>query len=333
MFLQFYTGKFILVSNFISKGVNLSKQTILLKTKGDFANFKKQTIKIIIMLRCKMKIKSILMLALIFTLMFNSLGIQNTFSASEEKTYLIGINDAVNLDNFIEKNNLKDKKVKKIKGTSLIVSTLNQSDAMNLQSSPDTRFIEEDGSVELTSIGEIKEPPASKKKKDEETIPWGMKEIGVDLALNKNLDGKHIKIAVIDTGISNHPDLKISGGVSFVDGSTSYSDDNGHGTHVAGTVAALHNNIGVAGSGSNSDIFAVKVLNENGTGSISQVIQGIEWATENQMNIISMSLGTLENSRAFHEAILKAHNNGILIIAAAEQGYWGQHSFISGELS
>jgi hypothetical protein len=118
-----------------------------------------------------MKIKSILMLALIFTLMFNSLGIQNTFSASEEKTYLIGINDAVNLDNFIEKNNLKDKKVKKIKGTSLIVSTLNQSEVMKLQNSPDTNFIEEDGSVELTSIGEIKNPPASMKKKENEKSP------------------------------------------------------------------------------------------------------------------------------------------------------------------
>jgi subtilisin family serine protease/flagellar hook assembly protein FlgD len=267
-----------------------------------------------------MKIKSVLMFFLCFILLFNSIGINGAFSATEEKNYLIELKKEKNVEKFLEKKEVKNKKVKKLKSSkNLIVMQLKSNEVQEIQNLSEVEFIEEDSLVELTSKGEVdkNQPDVKNMKKNEENITWGMKEIGLDFALNKKFDGKKIKIAVIDTGISNHPDLKVSGGVTYVEGTTSFKDDNGHGTHVAGTIAALHNKIGVVGAASKSDIYAVKVLNKNGSGSISQVIQGIEWAIENQMNIISMSLGSTQYSRALHEVIIDANKNGILVIAAA----------------
>lgn len=257
-----------------------------------------------------MKIKSFFLITVIFLLLFNSLGLQSAFSATDEKKYIIGTKKEVDLKPFKEQHGLKNNKVKKVKNTNLFITTLKPNEFLELKKYSDIRFIEEDAPVELTSTGEVVDD-------HEETIPWGMKEIGVDQAIEHNQKGDDIKIAIIDTGINSHPDLNLAGGVSFVEDITSYDDDNGHGTHVAGTVAAINNNIGVVGSASKSDIYAVKVLNNNGTGTISQVIEGIEWSIDNNINIISMSLGSQENSQALHEIIKQAYNNGILIVAAA----------------
>jgi hypothetical protein len=266
-----------------------------------------------------MKIKIIFVLSIIFTMLFNSMGIHTAFSANEEKTYLIGLKKEVDINSFMDKKGINSKKVKKFENYNLFVSSLKLKEALELQNSSEVDYIEEDVSVEMTSIGKIDKTDSVVKnlKNDSQTMPWGMKAIGVNHSIDSKYEGKHIKIAIIDTGINNHPDLKITGGVSFVEEVSSYNDDNGHGTHVAGTVAALNNKTGVVGAASKSDIYAVKVLNKNGTGTISQVIEGIQWSIDNKINIISMSLGSQENSRALHEVIQEANHKGILVIAAA----------------
>jgi hypothetical protein len=265
-----------------------------------------------------MKMKKVVICLLTILLVFQTLNLSAISAMEKEKGYLIGLKNNTNVDTFIKKHQLNSKILKKMKNN-LLVSYLKNNEALEIQSSSDVIFIEEDKPVEITSVGKInkEDKQVKKMKKNQETLPWGMKSIGVDIALDSKEDGKQIKIAVLDTGISNHEDLKVAGGVSFIEGSTSYYDDNGHGTHVAGTIAALNNNKGVVGSAAKSNIYAVKVLNNNGSGSISQVIQGIDWAIENNMNIISLSLGTLENSTALYESVKRAFNSGLLIVAAA----------------
>ena len=73
-------------------------------------------------------------------------------------------------------------------------------------------------------------------------------------------------------------DLRLAGGISFVKGITSYNDDNGHGTHVAGIIAAQNNGIGTVGVAPDAGIYAVKVLDKNGEGNQSDVAKGVEWA-------------------------------------------------------
>ena len=132
--------------------------------------------------------------------------------------------------------------------------------------------------------------------------------------------GDPVKVAVIDTGIElSHPDLKnnIKGGYNAINPLKSANDDNGHGTHVAGIIAAENNSVGVIGAGPQIDLYAVKVLSRNGSGYLSDVIEGIDWAIANGIQVINMSLGTTGNVQSFHDAIARANEAGIVQVAAA----------------
>jgi len=153
-----------------------------------------------------------------------------------------------------------------------------------------------------------------------QTLPWGIDRIDADLVWLLGNNADPIKVAIIDTGISkDHPDLaaNIKGGVNTINPTKSWNDDNGHGSHVAGIVGALNNSIGVIGAAPLVDLYAVKVLNRNGSGFLSDVIEGIQWAVANGMQIANMSLGTSSDVQAFHDAITAAYNAGMVLVAAA----------------
>lgn len=240
---------------------------------------------------------------------------------SDENTqsYLVVLKEQADVDQFIEKKGLHTKKLKKVKNFNLLAVDLTDEEMEDIKNDSDTEFIEINGTVEATSIGQLDSNPqyVERMQNDAQGTPWGIEDIGILPALAENYNGDKIKVAVLDTGIAKHKDIKVAGGISFVEGVSDYIDDNGHGTHVAGTIAALDNNIGVVGAASGSDIYAVKVLNNNGTGNYASIIQGIDWAIQNDINIISMSLGGQIESDALHQAIIEASDRGILIIAAA----------------
>lgn len=136
--------------------------------------------------------------------------------------------------------------------------------------------------------------------------------------------GAGITVAILDTGCdTDHPDLqgRITKGRNFTDDDQSnpdiYEDYNGHGTHVAGTIAAIQNNTGVVGVAPEVNLLIGKVLNKDGSGQIDWIIQGIEYAIEQKVDIISMSLGGPDDVPELHEAIQKAVNSNILVICAA----------------
>jgi subtilisin len=161
---------------------------------------------------------------------------------------------------------------------------------------------------------------------DEYTSAWGVQYIGSQTVHNQNINGTGVKIAVLDTGINyTHPDLKdnYKGGFDFVNNDSDPWDDNClslqracHGTHVSGTIAAEYNGFGVVGVAPGASIYAVKVLNGGGFGSASLIISGIEWAVNNGMNIISMSLEGSDNNPALLDAVNAAYNSGVLLVAA-----------------
>lgn len=152
-----------------------------------------------------------------------------------------------------------------------------------------------------------------------EILPWGVDKIDAEKVWGITT-GDAIKVAIIDTGIDlAHPDLKtnIKGGYNSINPRKSADDDNGHGTHVAGIVAAIDNEIGVVGVGPQIDLYAVKVLNAVGSGYLSDVIEGLDWAIANGMQVVNMSLGTLSNVQSFREAIQRVNAAGIVQVAAA----------------
>ena len=153
----------------------------------------------------------------------------------------------------------------------------------------------------------------------EDELPWGINRIDADIVHSTN-KGTGVKIAIIDTGIDyNHPELDnyYRGGYDFINGDNDPMDDYWHGTHCAGIVAAEDNEIGVIGVAPEVELYGLKVMDSSGSGSTSDVAAAIDWAIGNNIQIISMSLGTDYNSLTLGNACNKAYNEGILLVAAA----------------
>jgi subtilisin len=130
-----------------------------------------------------------------------------------------------------------------------------------------------------------------------QTLPTGINRVDGELSSTVSGNGSgvvNVDIAVIDTGIDlDHPDLDAQHGKNCVSPGAQAEDDNGHGTHVAGTAAARDNGIGVVGVAPGARVWAVKVLNAAGSGTTSQVVCGIDWVTANAgtIEVANMSLG------------------------------------------
>lgn len=136
--------------------------------------------------------------------------------------------------------------------------------------------------------------------------------------------GHGIKIAVLDTGCDpEHPDLqsRIIGGRNFTDDDNgdenNFSDYNGHGTHVAGTIAAEENGKGVVGVAPQAQLLIAKVLDKNGSGTYEGIIAGLQYAIDQNVDIISMSLGGPIDEPLLHSTIKQAVEQGILVVCAA----------------
>lgn len=167
-----------------------------------------------------------------------------------------------------------------------------------------------DGLIKNSSIG----------IKSTDTVDYGVKMIGARSEWTETR-GKGIKVAVLDTGIDyNHPDLKVNvkGGINFTtSNSADYMDRQGHGTHCAGVIGAAINNGGVVGVAPEVDLYAVKVLGDNGEGSLEWIIKGIEWCIANNIQVVSMSLGGPDSIVGLKNVVKKATEKGIILVAAA----------------
>ncbi len=146
-------------------------------------------------------------------------------------------------------------------------------------------------------------------------IPWNVNRVKAPPAWPASHSGASIKVAILDTGIARHPDLAIAGGVNTITGK-SYADDNGHGTHVAG-IAAATGRRKIYGVAPKVELYAVKVLDANGSGFISDIIEGIEWCLARGIRILNMSFGLAGDSTLLRNAIRQAKRRGAVIVASA----------------
>jgi hypothetical protein len=171
----------------------------------------------------------------------------------------------------------------------------------------------------------------------EDTLDWGVDDIdaeevwgGAENAkdvVSGNVAGQGVKVCIIDSGIDyTHPDLDdvYAGGYDYVDNDNDPLDGNGHGTHCAGIVAAEDNEEGVIGVAPYASIYSVRSLDDAGSGSLSDVVAGIDWAINNNMDVLSMSLGASSGDSALQDACDRAYNAGIVVVAAS--GNDGQSS-------
>jgi subtilisin len=183
----------------------------------------------------------------------------------------------------------------------------------DVQRDPRVAFVSEDRPVEAVA----------------QTLPTGVDRIDGESSSHSQSNSWNIAVAVIDTGSGPHADLNIVGGKNCSVGK-SFSDGNGHGTHVAGTIGAINNGAGVVGVAPGIPIYSVRVLNNQGTGSWSSVICGIDWVTANasslNIKVANMSLGGggsddgncgNSNADALHKAICRSVAAGVTYVVAA----------------
>ena len=165
----------------------------------------------------------------------------------------------------------------------------------------------------------------------ETTSNWGIEAIGADIAHTNGHNGNGIEVAVIDTGIDyGHEELSsnYAGGYDFVNLDSDPIDDNGHGTHVAGIIAAGNPNISVAPA---AELYALKALDSGGVGYVSDIISAIQWASDpngdgsasDRLDIINMSFGANVSNIFLRWACNLAYRDGLLLVAAAGNEYGG----------
>ena len=196
-----------------------------------------------------------------------------------------------------------------------------------LRADPDVAFVTPDRPVH--ALGQV--PLAS----GEPLPPPGIRRIGAATS-NSAREASGTGVAVIDTGVDlSHPDLNAVGGVNCVTPGAAPTDENGHGTHVAGTIGARNNGAGVVGVAPATKIYAVKVLDAAGDGSWSSIICGLDWVTANaaalNIKVANMSLGGLGSNDndcgatdgdALHAAVCRLTRTGVLSVVAAGNDGW-----------
>ena len=289
-----------------------------------------------------MRIKKILitfeaLLLLVVVSLYSSqvFGKQDGSSREEEKIpgqYIVVLNDNVNdsdLENIFEELSSKHKfeaqlKFKhSIKGFSANIS---DADLVELKKDSRVKFVSEDRVVYADAKANRLASP-----QPAQVIPSGVSRMGQTSSTNI---GSGVVVAVLDTVIDfNNPDLScnvLSVNKSCITLAKNANDDNGHGTHVAGTIAAINNSIGVVGVAPSSKLLAVKVLNRSGSGTWSSVICGIDFVTANAskygIKVANMSLGGggssdnncgNTNGDALHQAICRSVSAGVTYVVAA----------------
>lgn len=255
--------------------------------------------------------------------------------------YIVVFKDKV-IDADLETDNIvKTRKIEKIHAYNSAIkgfaAKISGTELEKIKNDPRVEFVAEDRAVYTSDYifeneSSSEKISASRKSSAQtqppQNIPTGIDRINAENLLNK---GAGVGVAVIDTGIElSHPDLKIVANKNCLSSRKNGNDDNGHGTHVAGTIAALNNSIGVVGVAPEAKLIAVKVLNQNGSGTWSSVICGIDWVTANapkyNIKVANMSLGgggTSDNNCGYtnndplHKAICKSRDAGVTYVVAA----------------
>ena len=249
-------------------------------------------------------------------------------ATAADKRVIIGFHQAPGAVEAAAVSSRKGKINRKFKHLRAMTASLPEEEIAKLKNNPLVAYVQEDVRVQMIA------PLAAAEYQES----WGVSRIGSAVAHDASILGTGVKIAILDTGIdASHPELSpaFKGGISFVqdaNGVVSNPDpvddtSSGHGTHVAGIIAAARNGTGTVGVAPQAHIYAVKVLAGDGFGMVSWVLAGIDWAIEQQVSIINMSLALDTGNPALEAACQKAWDAGILLVAAAGNSGGGAVKF------
>ena len=219
---------------------------------------------------------------------------------------LTSINDRVS--RVLKNNNISEKVIERSFSGNPggFVAKLSVAEAEKLRRDVSVKAIENDRIISLGTCFTVAAPTL---------ITWNVKKVGYG-------DGTGKTVWIIDSGVdTDHPDLNvdISRSRSFLKGQTSFEDENGHGTHVAGIIGAKNNLFGVLGVASGANVVALRVLDKDGEGTLSGIVQALSYINSNAKagDVVNMSLGEEEPSDLLDQQVQNTASKGILISIAA----------------
>lgn len=273
-----------------------------------------------------MRKKGLLSAVLVFSMMASMGAVNATANpvskaAEKETTYIVMADTKESLDEIKEtcKADFHAAEISTVSdlgenySEKYTVCKLSASEAKELAENEDV-LVEEDKTIKACT-GDVCETNT-----DNPDTEWNMQMVRADESEAVQGNGK-IKVAVLDSGVDDFNDMELSGSINLIPGEEEvlplFWDVTGHGSSVAGIIAAEKNDVGITGIAPEVELYAAKVLDEKNQAPVSRVIEGIYWAIENKVNIINMSFGMKQNSEALHKAIRDAYDAGILLVAAA----------------
>ena len=227
----------------------------------------------------------------------------STGTSGTTSTRIAKISRDVLLENNIPGTALKESFSGDVSG---FVAHLSEEEAAALSRDEEIRTVEPDRIVALGTCFTIVAPSL---------VTWNINMVGYGNGIGKTA-------WVIDTGIDfSHPDLTVDAARSrsFLSSSTSADDENGHGTHVAGIIGAKNNNFGVLGVASGATLVSLRVLDKDGTGTLSSIIQALSYVNTNAHagDVVNLSLGEDEPSDILDQAVRATAARGIYVTIAA----------------
>jgi subtilisin len=199
------------------------------------------------------------------------------------------------------------------------IAELNADEAARLGADPSVQIVEPDRVIALSTCFTVAEP---------RLVTWNITRVGYGNGIGKTA-------WIIDTGIDfDHPDLTVdvTRSRSFITGQASADDANGHGTHVAGIIGGKNNTIGVLGVASGATLISLRVLNADGEGTLSSIIQALSYVNANAAvgDVVNMSLGEDVSSATLNQAVQNTANRGIYIAIAAGNDHVAANKFSPG---
>ncbi|WJH35425.1 S8 family serine peptidase [Paenibacillus sp. CC-CFT747] len=249
--------------------------------------------------------------ALVFLLLAGNLV---TAAPAEKHSYLVGLTPGVSPKALAAPGIELKEQWDKLGAVRIVASA---SAAKGLENNPRVSYVEEDRPVYASSTGT---------SYTDGEYTWGLQAVNAAQAWNLNATGQSMKVCVLDTGIDyGHPEFT-RGGVSIIKGSQNFVNDGhpdatdgyGHGTHVAGTIAGQTSSSGSRiGVAPGVDLYVARVLGDDGSGTTSGIINGLNWCQQNGANVANLSLGSDRGSRTEEKAFDQAYQSGMLSIAAS----------------
>ncbi len=227
-------------------------------------------------------------------------------SMEKEKEFIISATDFKEVKKEIDNDDIKNIVKNGKQYADIIIANITETEARELAINNEVQSIE-------SNINLFAHSDNSQTETSNEDF-WNIQMINADqVDIDMNVEDK-IKIGIIDTGINVNSEYNVCNEIDYTDESTFlFQDFSGHGTSVAGVIASSN----AYGINNNVELYSIKALNQNNVAKLSDVIAGIYWAIENDLDILNMSFGTSKYSEAFEIAINDAYNAGLLIVASA----------------